>query len=284
VFLPDLTCELRAWPYGTWTSLSIDPHTAAGAEAAGHDIHARAAPPAARPPGRSGVPTVVASHQRPPTRRAVPVGPHRRVTPDAAACPRVSGTWTAWRTAIAGTVRQCLRQYRVDFRTVAGLAMRAGHRPYPPHLYEALACGSSGPEHRVRPCTARVARPRSRPACGGGRTSVRAADRCGNQTGHVCRTPSGRTAVVPEAADGQSADRSGLVTTSSTLPQGRPCGRPSAAAVLGWQRHDRTRGRRPRPPRLVIAGREARAPALTGRGQSHAIAHEDSMPAPGQAS
>ena len=39
------------------------------------------------------------------------------------------------------------------------------------------------------------------------------------QPGHVCRTPTVRRAVVPEAADGQSADRS-LVTTTSTLPQG----------------------------------------------------------------
>jgi hypothetical protein len=37
------------------------------------------------------------------------------------------------------------------------------------------------------------------------------------------------------SADGQSADGSGLVTTFSTLPQGRPCGRPPAAAVLGRQ-------------------------------------------------
>jgi hypothetical protein len=31
VFVPDLTCELRAWPYGTWASLGVDPQTAAGA-------------------------------------------------------------------------------------------------------------------------------------------------------------------------------------------------------------------------------------------------------------
>ena len=41
-----------------------------------------------------------------------------------------------------------------------------------------------------------------------------------------------RRAIVAEAADGQSADRP-LVTTSSTLPQVRPCGRPPAAAILG---------------------------------------------------
>jgi hypothetical protein len=61
------------------------------------------------------------------------------------------------------------------------------------------------------------------------------------------------------------------------------CGR---AASGGRPRPATTRpdpGRRPHPPHSVIAGREARAPALTGRGHSHAIAHEDSMTAPAQA-
>jgi hypothetical protein len=31
VFLPDLTVELRAWPYGTWATLGVDLQTAAGA-------------------------------------------------------------------------------------------------------------------------------------------------------------------------------------------------------------------------------------------------------------
>jgi hypothetical protein len=31
VFLPDLTVELRAWPYGTWASLGVDAQAAAGA-------------------------------------------------------------------------------------------------------------------------------------------------------------------------------------------------------------------------------------------------------------
>jgi hypothetical protein len=30
VFLPDLTCELRAWPYGTWARLEVDPQAATG--------------------------------------------------------------------------------------------------------------------------------------------------------------------------------------------------------------------------------------------------------------
>jgi hypothetical protein len=31
VFVADLTCELRAWPYGAWATLGVDPQTAAGA-------------------------------------------------------------------------------------------------------------------------------------------------------------------------------------------------------------------------------------------------------------
>jgi hypothetical protein len=31
VFLADLTVELRAWPYGTWASLGVDPLAAASA-------------------------------------------------------------------------------------------------------------------------------------------------------------------------------------------------------------------------------------------------------------
>jgi hypothetical protein len=35
VFLADLSCELRAWPPGTWASLAIDPQAAAAAVLAG---------------------------------------------------------------------------------------------------------------------------------------------------------------------------------------------------------------------------------------------------------
>jgi hypothetical protein len=31
VFVADLTCELRAWPYGTWATLGVDPQSAVGA-------------------------------------------------------------------------------------------------------------------------------------------------------------------------------------------------------------------------------------------------------------
>jgi hypothetical protein len=42
MFLPDLTCELRAWPNGTWTSLGVDAQAAAGAViAAWQDGHVK---------------------------------------------------------------------------------------------------------------------------------------------------------------------------------------------------------------------------------------------------
>jgi hypothetical protein len=40
VFLPDLTCELRAWPRGTWARLGVDPQAAVRAvTAAWHGGH-----------------------------------------------------------------------------------------------------------------------------------------------------------------------------------------------------------------------------------------------------
>jgi hypothetical protein len=207
------------------------------------------------PPGPAGEPEagsvlivapgpLAASHQRPPTRRPVPVatapaGRHRAI-PDAAARPWVSGTWTACRTAtaeVSGGV--CGRTASVSARA-AGLAMRGRNTgPYSPHLEAAMACGSSGPGHRVRPRAARVAMSAGLPhgpprVRSGGRHPVvgrtlpsGAADRRGHQhgyrpqPGHVCRTPSVRTAVIPEAADGQSADRSLQLPRSSFR---QPCG------------------------------------------------------------
>jgi hypothetical protein len=134
--------------------------------------------------------------------------------------------------------------------------------PYSPHLEAAMACGSSGPGHRVRPRAARVAMSAGLPngpprVRSGGRHPVvgrtlpsGAADRRGHQhgyrpqPGHVCRTPSVRTAVIPEAADGQSADHSDslqrplLFLKASLLA-------PPAVAALG--RYDTTDVSRKRP-------------------------------------
>jgi hypothetical protein len=101
----------------------------------------------------------------------------------------------------------------------------------------AVACSSTCPR-RIRLRAAQVAMPRWLPRthavstpvdrhAGDDRVLSGASDRRGHrhghrhQPGHVCRTSAVRRAVaraaVPEAADGQSADRSGSFTTSSAL-------------------------------------------------------------------
>jgi hypothetical protein len=128
--------------------------------------------------------------------------------------------------------------------------MPAGHRSC--SLQGAVACGSRDPG----PASGRAARvacpqwlPQGLPhvhaggrRAEGGRISVRTADRGRHrhghryQPGHMYRTPAVRTAVVPEAADGQSADGSGSLRLP-LLSSRPPCGRPPAAAVLGRQHH-----------------------------------------------
>jgi hypothetical protein len=137
---------------------------------------------------------------------------------------------------------------------MAGVAMAAGHRPC------SLEGGRGLQERlsrRIRLRAAQVAMSRGLPRthavstpvdrhAGDDRILSGASDRRGHRRGHrhqpgqVYRTPAVRRAVaraaVPEAADGQSVHGSiRLVTTSSTFPQGRPCERPPAAAVLGRQ-------------------------------------------------
>ena len=162
--------------------------------------------------------------------------------------------------------------------------MPSGRRPCAPCVDVSVACGSSGLEHRVRPRTARLAMSTvateraitcpcwrlasgSRPDTSSGRqaAAVRAWRR--QQPGHAGRTPSGhrpdtvhpdtsiRTAVVPEAADGQSADRLARYSVLCS-PQAGPAGgglrRPSSRRP----RHD---GHRYRPhPHLGRAQRRIR--------------------------
>jgi hypothetical protein len=87
---------------------------------------------------------------------------------------------------------------------------------------------------------------------GGGRTTVRAADRRRrqhghqHQPGHLCRTPAVRTAVVPEAADGQSADGSGSLQLPLLFLKAGPAGgrlrRPSSAGSRHGQPTSQTLG------------------------------------------
>jgi hypothetical protein len=114
-------------------------------------------------------------------------------------------------------------------RCVAGPG-RGGSRPVSGHALHELSCPRGcGNAHPGGHAGDRWA--------GGGRrrwTSVRACGRGGHQHGHVYRTLAVRMVVIPEAADGQSAD--GINSLQLPLLSSRPaCGRPPAAAVLGRQ-------------------------------------------------
>jgi hypothetical protein len=103
VFLTDLAVELRAWAYGTWTALGLDPQAAADAVIAwrgghvkgGHHggltaeealalehpamtYYARAAPRADCPAAPAGLAPVAAPHQRTPPGRPLPVAADTR--------------------------------------------------------------------------------------------------------------------------------------------------------------------------------------------------------------
>src|SRR5512133_1285709 len=153
--------------------------------------------------------------------------------------------------------------------------MSAGHRPGSPSLGRPWPAVAAVPA-RVRPRATRVAisaataRPRPVSALvadvrvADGHLSL-ASDRRRHQHGHrhslaTCpgHQPSGR-ALAPEAADGQSADRSRLVPTSSTLPQRRPpAGSVTAATGATWsarlshQRPDPDRCDQPGSARLSV--------------------------------
>jgi hypothetical protein len=123
----------------------------------------------------------------------------------------------------SSSVQQCPRQDRCGAARVAELAMSTGHDHA--HLCgRGRGCDSSVPGPRPARVT-QVAGPRRRPrgdhsvsalvarvreaagTCPGGRSPWTPAWPP-TQPGQVCRTPTVRTAVVREAADGQSADHS----------------------------------------------------------------------------
>jgi hypothetical protein len=156
----------------------------------------------------------------------------------------------------SGSARQCPRQHRFRSRRAAGLAMPARHRPCSPHVEAAVACGNSGPGHRVRLRAARVAMAAVLPQ---GPPCVRAGGRrpvVGRTSVRGVRPP--QTPAWPRVPDTSRPDggRSGsggrsirrpvrLVTTSSTLlrflkagPAGARLRRPSSRR----QRYDGHRG------------------------------------------
>jgi hypothetical protein len=173
----------------------------------------------------------------------------------------------------SGSVRRCPRQDRCCSGTAAEVTIPAGHQPCAPCVDASVTCDSSVPGHHVRAASHKL--PCPRPAnrkdhhvstlAAGVREApdtVRAADCHGHQPGYVCRIPAVRTA---EAADGQSADRSGSLRLS-LHPQGRPCGRPPQVAALAPAATRRPPGPAPpsAPGALMAATPEARA--RTGRG------------------
>jgi hypothetical protein len=140
-------------------------------------------------------------------------GPHVRRYPE----PGRHGGWPQRKCG------QCLRQDRSCPARIAGWPCRPDAGPCSPHLEAAVTCGSSGPRtprpaapHEL-PCPRWPLHGPPRIRVGGwypvvGRTlpSGSAGHRRhqpgdGHQPGHVCRTLSVRTAVVPEAADGSIA-------------------------------------------------------------------------------
>jgi hypothetical protein len=148
----------------------------------------------------------------------------------------VSGTWTGWWTATAEVSGQCLRQDR----SCSGTSAEVPCRPDTTRLTlwaRPGACDSSVPGG-PRPAASRKLHvpggyrkdypvsPLVAGGAGSGRIPLRAPDCRGHQPGHVYRTSTVRTAVVPEAADGQSADGSGSLQLS--LPSSRPALRAAA--------------------------------------------------------
>jgi hypothetical protein len=141
----------------------------------------------------------------------------------------------------SGSVRQCLRQDRSG--SARGEPDGHAGQTSTCSCMAAVACGSSGPD-RVRPrrtwchvrdgCheDSRSTLPASLQRAAGHRPSVRAPRTLvWPATPAWPRVPDTSPSTVGRSgSSGRSIRRSlRLVTTSSTLPQGRPCGRPAAA-------------------------------------------------------
>ena len=130
---------------------------------------------------------------------------------------------------------------------------------------------------RTTPC------PRWWPACGRRpdiRPGHRSPDRRRRRPGHACRTPAVRTAVVPEAADGQSADRSGSLQVpllvlkflySSSRPALRPAATrrsPGAGLTAPLSRYHRLRVEMPGPRGHALVTTPTPRPAVQASGGS----------------
>jgi hypothetical protein len=158
-------------------------------------------------------------------------------------CPEPGGMWTAT-AELSGNFRSSTTVCpRMAARCHAGRTPDHAHLPWTPPW---SAVGASRTQRRPRAgCVVRRrgdCRPDHHLSTGGqgeavARTPVR---------GVRPQTPTSAWQGVPHSGRPDGTAGSGgrsirrpvrPVTTSSTLPQGRPCGRPPAAAVLGRQRH-----------------------------------------------
>jgi hypothetical protein len=174
----------------------------------------------------------------------------------------------------SGDVRQCLRSDSARSARAVGMADPAGRRPCPPAWKRAVACGGSGSGPvsgytLAKSATAAAGAtlcPCGGRQTGGGQTPVQGvrpprtpawppSPACPHIAGHL---PSGRRSFRKQRTVNRRSLR--LVTTSSTLPQGRPAGgrlrRPSSA--------DRDHRRQPGGAR----------PRLLLHGYSHAVTHQ----------
>jgi hypothetical protein len=235
------------------------------------------------PPDRtawSRSPGLAASQQRPPTSRPVPVATAPAGADSGRGSPStVSGTWTAWRTAAAQVSAVSIYGWTASVRHVRlRWPCGVGHRLCSPSLRRPWPAGAAVPD-RVWPRAARIAmsavatgedtpcpqrwpasgrRPDIRPSLRPPQTPAWPASPARPRVPDTSRPESGRSGSSGRSIRGWFR----LVTTSSTLPQSRPCGRPPAAAVLG-RRTDRRQARR--LPLCTVLTKETRHSSRTQR-------------------
>jgi hypothetical protein len=211
------------------------------AHPAGDDLCPRPAPRPPDRPARWCPPALAAPDQWPPTRRPIPVTTAPApVTPDTAVCPRCPEPGRHGGRP-QRCVRRCPRQDRSCFlvsgwgpwgRTpTMGAALEVGPWPAAAAVPDCVRAarrtsfhvrGATGEDQPCPPWWPACGRPAGHPSGASDRRRHRHGHR--HQPGHLCRTPGVRRAVVPEAADGQSADRSDPIQLPLPFLRAGPAG------------------------------------------------------------
>ena len=215
------------------------------AHPAGHDLCPRAAPQPPDRPDRSCPPTLAAPHQRSPTRRPVPPAPHCRANTGRGRVSVGVRSLDGIADGHSGGVRQCRRQDRScsarppEWPCHPDTDLAHVRRLWPPVAALRTASGRAAPGAHVRGgcredyLSTLMAGLRS--AAGHRPGSQSAADTGMAATPAWPRVPDSSRSVwvVPEAADGQSADGSGSLQLPLLLLKAGPAGgrlrRPSSA-------------------------------------------------------